>query len=89
MTKRDPHPDNDLIDSMAEDSGGSTAQNDRSGGNLARDVGTRAEQRAVQDPWWATRWTGPRARTTPEWTSSRARTRWAPCPLRPSARPDR
>ena len=48
MTKRDPHSDNDLIDAMQTDSGGSTSQNDRSGGNLARDVGTRAEQRTVE-----------------------------------------
>ncbi len=48
MTNRDPHADNDLIDSMQQDSGGSTAQNDRSGGNLARDVGTRAEQRTAE-----------------------------------------
>lgn len=48
MTKRDPHSDNELIDSMQDGAGGSTTQNDRSGGNLARDVGTRAEQREAQ-----------------------------------------
>jgi hypothetical protein len=48
MTERDPHPDNDLIDSMAKDAGGSTTQNDRAGGNLARDVGTRAEERTTE-----------------------------------------
>lgn len=41
MTKRDPHPDNELIDRMAE--GGAPGQQSRSGGNVARDVGTRAE----------------------------------------------
>jgi hypothetical protein len=41
MTKRDPHPDNDLIDELTE--GGSAFQQSRSGGNVARDVGTRAE----------------------------------------------
>jgi hypothetical protein len=49
MPGRDPHPDNDLIDSMAKESGGSTAQNDSRGGNLGRDVGARAEQRAVEE----------------------------------------
>ena len=49
MPERDPHPDNNLIDAMEEDAGGATAQNDRSGGNLARDIGTRAEQRTVED----------------------------------------
>lgn len=48
MTKRDPHADNDLIDSLQEDRGGATQQNDRAGGNLARDVGTRAEQRTAE-----------------------------------------
>ena len=49
MPERDPHADNDLIDSMEENAGGSTQQNDRSGGDLARDVGTRAEQRTAED----------------------------------------
>lgn len=48
MTKRDPHADNELIDAMQEDAGGGTAQNDRSGGNLATDIGTRAEQKKVE-----------------------------------------
>jgi len=48
MTKRDPHADNELIDSMEDEAGGATAQNDRSGGNLARDVGTRAEEKATE-----------------------------------------
>ena len=48
MTKRDPHSDNELIDSMREDAGGATAQNDRSGGDLSRDIGTRAEQKEVE-----------------------------------------
>lgn len=50
MTQRDPHPDNELIDAMAEEAGGgSTMQNDTRGGNLARDVGSRAEQKSVED----------------------------------------
>ena len=49
MPERDPHSDNDLIDEMEESAGGATAQNDRSGGNLARDIGTRAEQRTAED----------------------------------------
>ncbi len=48
MTQRDPHADNDLIDAMAEESGGSTMQSDTRGGNLARDVGSRAEEKSVE-----------------------------------------
>ena len=42
MTERKPHPDNELIDRMQEDSV-PEAQLDRSGGNVNRTVGTRAE----------------------------------------------
>jgi hypothetical protein len=42
MSERKPHPDNDLIDQMQQDSV-PTAQVGRSGGNVARTVGTRAE----------------------------------------------
>ena len=42
MTERKPHPDNDLIDQAEQDSV-PTAQAGRSGGNVARTVGTRAE----------------------------------------------
>ena len=42
MTERKPHGDNALIDEMEKDSA-PTAQLDRSGGNVARPVGTRAE----------------------------------------------
>ena len=42
MTERKPHGDNALIDEMEKDSA-PTAQLDRSGGNVARTVGTRAE----------------------------------------------
>jgi hypothetical protein len=42
MTERKPHPDNELIDRMQEDSL-PTAQHSRSGGDVARRVGTRAE----------------------------------------------
>jgi hypothetical protein len=41
MTKRNPHPDNELIEELA--AGGAPGQQSRSGGNIARDVGTRAE----------------------------------------------
>ena len=41
MTKRNPHPDNELIDELTAD--GTPGQQSRSGGNIARDVGTRAE----------------------------------------------
>lgn len=42
MAERKPHADNELIDEMQEDSA-PEAQLDRSGGNVARTVGTRAE----------------------------------------------
>ena len=42
MTERKPHGDNALIDEM-EDESVPNAQLDRSGGNVARTVGTRAE----------------------------------------------
>jgi len=42
MTERKPHGDNALIDEMEEDSV-KDAQLDRSGGNVNRTVGTRAE----------------------------------------------
>jgi hypothetical protein len=42
MTQRKPHPDNEPIDRMQEDSL-PTAQQSRSGGDVARRVGTRAE----------------------------------------------
>ena len=48
MTKRDPHPDNDLIDRLQEQ--GSMAEGGRSGGNLNTDVGTRAELNRATDP---------------------------------------
>lgn len=48
MANRDPHSDNALIDSMEDEAGAATAQNDRSGGNLARDIGTRSEQKEVE-----------------------------------------
>jgi hypothetical protein len=48
MPQRNPHADNALIDAMEEDAGGSTQQNTRAGGNLARDVGTRAEEKAIE-----------------------------------------
>ena len=43
MTERKPHPDNALIDELQED-GPAPNQSGRSGGNVNRDVGTRAEQ---------------------------------------------
>ena len=42
MTERKPHPDNELIDRMQQDSM-PTAQGSTSGGNVATDVGSRAE----------------------------------------------
>ena len=48
MTERKPHPDNNLLDAMEETAGGGTAQNLRSGGDVARDVGTRAEERRIE-----------------------------------------
>ncbi|HEY7807280.1 MAG TPA: hypothetical protein VIC34_08785 [Croceibacterium sp.] len=42
MTERKPHPDNELIERMQEDSM-PTAQGSTSGGNVARAVGSRAE----------------------------------------------
>ena len=49
MTEPKPHSDNALIDEL-EDQGGAPAQGSRSGGNVARDVGTRAEiHRTVRD----------------------------------------
>jgi hypothetical protein len=47
MTERKPHPDNDLIDQMQQDSM-PTAQGSTSGGNVARSVGTRAELEQVE-----------------------------------------
>jgi hypothetical protein len=41
MTKRDPHPDNELIDELT--AGGAAGQQSTSGGNVARQVGSRAE----------------------------------------------
>lgn len=50
MTKRDPHSDNELIDRLQEE-GGAPSQGGSAGGQLARDVGTRAElHRAADDP---------------------------------------
>ena len=52
------HPDNDLIDKMQE-GGGTSGQQSRAGGELSRDVGTRAElERAAGDPEGSTRPTG-------------------------------
>lgn len=42
MTERKPHPDNDLIDEL-ESEGGASRQGGRAGGQVQRDVGTRAE----------------------------------------------
>jgi hypothetical protein len=42
MTERKLHADNDLIDELEEE-GGAPGHGGRSGGNVARDVGTRAE----------------------------------------------
>ena len=42
MTERKPHPDNELIDQMQQDTMPS-AQGSASGGTVATDVGSRAE----------------------------------------------
>jgi hypothetical protein len=47
MTERKPHPDNELIDQMQQDSM-PTAQGSTSGGNVARTVGSRAELHAAE-----------------------------------------
>ena len=47
MTERKPHPDNELIDQMQQDSI-STAQGSASGGDVARDVGSRADLKTVE-----------------------------------------
>ncbi len=50
MTERKPHPDNALIDELQEE-GPEPGQGGRSGGNVNRDVGTRAElNRATGEP---------------------------------------
>ena len=46
MTNRKPHPDNELIDQAEQDSM-PTAQASRSGGEVNRRVGTRAELNAA------------------------------------------
>jgi len=50
MTKRDPHPDNELIDRLQEE-GPMPSQSGSAGGQINRDIGTRAEMhRATDDP---------------------------------------
>ena len=44
MTKRDPHPDNELIDELQAD-GPAPSQGGSAGGQVNRDVGTRSEMR--------------------------------------------
>lgn len=48
MTKRDPHPDNDLIEELTE--GETPSQGSSAGGNVSRDVGKRAELHRATDP---------------------------------------
>lgn len=48
MTKRDPHPDNALIDELTESA--TPSQGSSAGGDVARDVGTRGELNRVTDP---------------------------------------
>jgi len=43
MTERKPHSDNALIDEF-EEQGGAPSHGGRSGGDVARDVGTRTEK---------------------------------------------
>lgn len=42
MTERKPHSDDELLEELT-DGGPTPGQQSRSGGNLARDIGTRAE----------------------------------------------
>ena len=46
--RQSAHPDNGLIDRMQEESLGETAQQSRSGGEVNRRVGTRAEQNRAE-----------------------------------------
>jgi hypothetical protein len=48
MTERKPHADNALIDEMERDT--TPSQGGRSGGDVARDVGTRSEMRNTAGP---------------------------------------
>lgn len=48
MTKRDPHPDNELIDKMSEFA--TPSQQSSSGGEVNRRVGSRAELNRATDP---------------------------------------
>jgi hypothetical protein len=47
MTERKPHPDNDLIDA-AQESAAPGAQGSASGGAVALEVGSRAEEHRAQ-----------------------------------------
>lgn len=48
MTKRNPHPDNELIDELTE--GASPGQGSSAGGNVARTVGSQADLERATDP---------------------------------------
>ncbi len=48
MTKRDPHPDNELIDKMSEFA--TPSQQSSAGGEVNRRVGSRAELNHATDP---------------------------------------
>ena len=48
MTERKPHSDNRLIDELTE--GGAPSQSSSAGGDVARDVGSRAELHRATDP---------------------------------------
>jgi hypothetical protein len=62
MIERKPHPDNALIDELERD-GPAPSQGGSSGGDLQRDVGTRAE---MDNTAGATRTERPRAQDHPE-----------------------
>lgn len=47
MTERKPHPDNETIDQMQQESV-PTAQGSSAGGNIARTVGSRADLKTAQ-----------------------------------------
>ena len=48
MTKRNPHPDNELIDELTD--GASPGQGSSAGGDVARTVGSQADLERATDP---------------------------------------
>ena len=48
MTERKPHPENELIDELTESA--TPSQSSSSGGDVNRDVGSRADMERATDP---------------------------------------